>query len=157
MIRAEGTVEKGTVKRSMRSRLAALSLSSAARALLVGLITAVLVFVTGDALGRVWSYVAIVGAGLLVMAMVYFALRFVQRNRRMATSYATLQSNAELFQVAFDFAAIGMALVFPNGRCQRVNRSLCEILGYTDEELLATDFQDFVHPDERITARTKWE
>jgi PAS domain S-box-containing protein len=29
-----------------------------------------------------------------------------------------------------------------------VNRALCEILGYTEEELLATDFQSLTHPDD---------
>jgi len=54
----------------------------------------------------------------------------------------------ELFRVAFDYAAIGMALVSPTGRWLRVNRSLCDILGYTKEELLATEFQAAVHPED---------
>jgi diguanylate cyclase (GGDEF)-like protein/PAS domain S-box-containing protein len=60
----------------------------------------------------------------------------------------SLRDSMELFRVAFDYAAIGMALVSPTGRWLRVNRSLCEILGYTKEELLATDFQAAVHPDD---------
>jgi diguanylate cyclase (GGDEF)-like protein/PAS domain S-box-containing protein len=64
----------------------------------------------------------------------------------------TLQSNAELFRVAFDFAAIGMALVSPTGRWHRINQSLCEILGYSEEELLAKDFQEFVHPEDRASS-----
>jgi diguanylate cyclase (GGDEF)-like protein/PAS domain S-box-containing protein len=157
MMRADGTVEKRPMKRSMRSLLAALPTPSAARLLFVVIVSAILVVATGDSLGRIWPYVAVIGAAILAITVLYFASRFPTRTRPVATSIATLQSSTELFQVAFDFAAIGMALVFPSGRCQRVNRSLCEILGYTDRELLATDFQDFVHPDERIGARTKWE
>ena len=37
---------------------------------------------------------------------------------------------------AFEFAAIGMALLTPDSRVRRVNRAFCEMLGYT-QELLA--------------------
>jgi PAS domain S-box-containing protein len=53
-----------------------------------------------------------------------------------------------LFRSAFEFAAIGMALVAPNGRFLRVNRSLCEITGYPEKELLKRTFQDITHPDD---------
>jgi diguanylate cyclase (GGDEF)-like protein/PAS domain S-box-containing protein len=155
MIRADGTVKKRPLE-SLRSLLAAAPTPSAARLLFVVIVSCILVVAT-DSLGRVWPYVAVIIAAILAITVLYFASRFPKRTGPVATSIATLQSSTELFQAAFDFAAIGMALVFPNGRCQRVNRSLCEILGYTDQELLATDFQDFVHPDERLGARTKWE
>ena len=156
MIRADGTVKKRPLE-SLRSLLATVPTPSAARLLFVVIVSCILVVATGDSLGRVWPYVAMIIAAILAITVLYFASRFPTRTGPVATSIATLQSSTELFQAAFDFAAIGMALVFPNGRCQRVNRSLCEILGYTDQELLATDFQDFVHPDERLGARTKWE
>ena len=53
-----------------------------------------------------------------------------------------------LFQNAFDHAAIGMALVAPDGRWLRVNRSVTEITGYSAEELLKVRFQDITHPDD---------
>jgi diguanylate cyclase (GGDEF)-like protein/PAS domain S-box-containing protein len=157
MIRAAGTLEKRVSWRSVRSLLTAVPTPSAARLLFVLIVSAILVVATGDSLGHIWPYVAVIGAAILAITVLYFASRLPRRTSPVATSIATLQNSTGLFQVAFDFAAIGMALVLPSGRCQRVNRSLCEILGYTDRELLATDFQDFVHPDERIAARTKWE
>ena len=57
----------------------------------------------------------------------------------------TLRQEKERFHSAFDHAPIGMALVAPDGRCLRVNRSLCEIVGYTEAELLAVDFQTITH------------
>jgi diguanylate cyclase (GGDEF)-like protein/PAS domain S-box-containing protein len=157
MIRAAGTLEKRLSWRWVRSLLTAVPTPSAARLLFVLIVSAILVVATGDSLGHIWPYVAVIGAAILAITVLYFASRLPRRTSPVATSIATLQNSTGLFQVAFDFAAIGMALVLPSGRCQRVNRSLCEILGYTDRELLATDFQDFVHPDERIAARTKWE
>ncbi len=52
------------------------------------------------------------------------------------------------FRGAFDYAPIGMALVALDGRWLKVNRGVCDILGYTADELLATDFQTLTHPDD---------
>jgi PAS domain S-box-containing protein len=62
-----------------------------------------------------------------------------------------LREGEQRFRGAFEFAAIGMALVAPDGRWLRVNRSLCGIVGYTAEELLATDFQSITHPEDLDT------
>ena len=53
-----------------------------------------------------------------------------------------------LFQNAFDHAAIGMALVAPDGTWLRVNRSLRDMTGYSEAELLKMRFQDITHPDD---------
>ena len=54
----------------------------------------------------------------------------------------------DAFRLAFDAAPIGMALVAPDGRWLRVNRSLCELTGYSEQELLQGSFQDITHPDD---------
>lgn len=61
---------------------------------------------------------------------------------------AALQENEATFRSAFDYSAIGMALVLPDGRWLKVNRSVCEIVGYTEEELLERDFQSITHADD---------
>ncbi|MFN2417183.1 MAG: putative bifunctional diguanylate cyclase/phosphodiesterase [Pyrinomonadaceae bacterium] len=61
-------------------------------------------------------------------------------------------SEGDRFRSAFDYAAIGMALVSTEGRWLQVNRSLCHILGYTEPELLLTDFLSVTHPDDLPTA-----
>ncbi|OLE54799.1 MAG: hypothetical protein AUG51_06770 [Acidobacteria bacterium 13_1_20CM_3_53_8] len=54
----------------------------------------------------------------------------------------------EHFRSAFDYAAIGMALVATDGRWLQVNKSLCEIVGYSEEDLLSMRFQEITHPDD---------
>jgi len=59
-----------------------------------------------------------------------------------------LQESRRRFQTAFEDAPIGVALVGLEGRWMNVNQSLCEIVGYTRDELLARSFQDITHPDD---------
>lgn len=57
------------------------------------------------------------------------------------------QSEAQ-FQQAFEHSLIGMAIISPQGRWERVNSSLCSILGYEASELTNMTIQDITHPDD---------
>ncbi|HBE31804.1 MAG TPA: hypothetical protein DD990_10840, partial [Cyanobacteria bacterium UBA11368] len=59
-----------------------------------------------------------------------------------------LQESEERFRRSFEDAAIGMALVAPDGRWLMVNNSVCEIVGYSEEELLSKIVTDITHPDD---------
>lgn len=52
------------------------------------------------------------------------------------------------FEATFEQAAVGIALLDPDGRWLRVNRKLCDIVGYRPDELLSKSFQDITHPDD---------
>lgn len=54
----------------------------------------------------------------------------------------------ERFRLAFENAAIGMALVAPAGRFLRVNQALCELVGFGNAELVAKTFQEITHPED---------
>jgi PAS domain S-box-containing protein len=60
----------------------------------------------------------------------------------------TLQESEERFRLTFDEAPIGMALVTLDGRFIRVNRALCEIVGYSSGELTGLSFYAVTHPDD---------
>ena len=66
---------------------------------------------------------------------------------RKRTEY-TLGEARDRFRSIFDHAPIGVAMVSLEGRYLQVNRSLCEILGYTGEELRALTWQAITHPDD---------
>ncbi|MEA2685492.1 MAG: hypothetical protein QOE93_687, partial [Actinomycetota bacterium] len=53
------------------------------------------------------------------------------------------------FDVAFDAAPIGMALFNTDGEYVRVNRSICDLLGRSEAQLLGHRDQEFTHPDDR--------
>ncbi len=59
-----------------------------------------------------------------------------------------LALSEEEFRQTFDHATIGMALVNAAGSWIKVNKSLCDITGYTEEELIKKDFRQITHPDD---------
>lgn len=65
-----------------------------------------------------------------------------------------LRESEELFRRAFEDAAIGMALVDSGGRFLRVNRALCEMLGYSEPELQVITYETITHPDDLDTSLT---
>ncbi|WP_454715706.1 PAS domain S-box protein [Caulobacter segnis] len=58
------------------------------------------------------------------------------------------KAQMEIFETSFDHAAVGMALVTLEGGFHKINDAFCGIVGYSPEELLATDFQTITHPDD---------
>ena len=59
-----------------------------------------------------------------------------------------LRESEERFRATFEHAAVGAAQVGIDGRWLRVNQRLCEIVGYSQEELLGKTFQDITHADD---------
>lgn len=53
--------------------------------------------------------------------------------------------------LALHYSPIGMALVSLEGQWLKVNKSLCQMLGYSEDELLQTNFQAITHPEDLYT------
>jgi diguanylate cyclase (GGDEF)-like protein/PAS domain S-box-containing protein len=116
--------------------------------------TSITYFAGASAAGFIAKLMGVIGfqaflAAIPIIAIVYFTYRTYLKNIEAAEQHlAELQESEERFRSAFDYAAIGMALVSPEGRWLQVNRALSSIVGYTEEELLETDFQSISHQDD---------
>jgi PAS domain S-box-containing protein len=72
--------------------------------------------------------------------------REVAERRRMEEE---LHRSEEEFRSLFDLSAIGMTQVSPSGKYLRVNRKLCQMLGYSEQEMLQLTLHEVTHPDDR--------
>ena len=78
----------------------------------------------------------------------YDASTHARRIRRVRKMEEDLLASEERFRVIFEQAAVGMAQARLDGRWLHVNQRLCDIVGYTRDELLARSFQDITYPED---------
>jgi len=130
--------------------------------------TSLTYFAGASAAGIIAKLVALLGiyaflATAPIIAIVYFTyctyLKNIEASTRqveLARQHAeqvqqhmsALRDSEERFRNAFDYATIGMAVVALDGSWLQVNRSLCEIVGYSEAELLRANFADITHKDD---------
>ncbi len=105
----------------------------------------------------------VVVATFPIIFFIYLTYRMYMKNVEMATAQAeqaenyakileerslALRESEERFRSAFNYAPIGIALVSTDGSWLKVNRALCDILGYTEEEFLAANFQSMLFAED---------
>ncbi|MDO8250257.1 MAG: PAS domain S-box protein [Rhodoferax sp.] len=71
--------------------------------------------------------------------------------RHLDHTKTAIEESEARFRSIFERASLGIALVAPNGGWLSVNQELCDIVGYSQEELLSLTFQDITHPDDLET------
>jgi PAS domain S-box-containing protein len=76
-----------------------------------------------------------------------------QARRQAETVNEQLHQSEERFRLTLDEAPIGMALVTPDRRFSRVNRALCDMVGYSPDELSKMTYPTITHPDDVSTDR----
>ena len=69
-------------------------------------------------------------------------------------SQRQLRESEDRFRTAFDHAPTGLCLSTRNGRFLQVNLTLCQMLGYSEAELLGMRWADVTHPDDSAQARS---
>jgi two-component system, cell cycle sensor histidine kinase and response regulator CckA len=74
--------------------------------------------------------------------------RVRERTADLEQANRELRESEERFRATFEQAAVGIAHVSTDGRFLRVNQRLCEIVGYSQEELLERTFRDITVPED---------
>lgn len=82
-----------------------------------------------------------------IIGVVVFAVDITERKQ----AEEELVISEKRFRGAFETASAGMALAGTDGRWLKVNRALTQIVGFSEEELLARDFQSMTHPEDLPT------
>jgi PAS domain S-box-containing protein len=59
-----------------------------------------------------------------------------------------LRESEARFKSAFEDVAVGMTITELDGRLTQANQALCDMLGYTKEELFKLRFSDITHPED---------
>jgi len=87
-----------------------------------------------------WFFVSI--SGLLI-----FLLTKVSNNL-LGDVIDDLTHSNKKFKATIENAPVGIAHHKPDENWMEINKTLCDLLGYSREELLQLDFHDFIHPDD---------
>ncbi|WP_413175067.1 PAS domain S-box protein [Anabaena azotica] len=61
---------------------------------------------------------------------------------------SALRESEKLFRTTFEQAAVGMSHTALDGQFLLVNQSYCQILGYSEAELLSLNYQSITHPED---------
>jgi diguanylate cyclase (GGDEF)-like protein/PAS domain S-box-containing protein len=130
--------------------------------------TSITYFIGATAAGVGAKMVHVIGFKVIIATapvtiFIYFTYRMYLKNVEMSLTQAeqaerhakalelqsiALRESEERFRSAFSYAPIGIALVSPDGHWLKVNKSLCEIVGYNEEELLTKDFQSITNKED---------
>ncbi|HSV55306.1 MAG TPA: EAL domain-containing protein [Burkholderiaceae bacterium] len=96
--------------------------------------------------------VGLSGAVISVLLGALVMLLASQRALALARAAKTgdaLEDSEGRFRALFNQAAVGVAQVNTlTGRFERINQKYCEIVGYTEQEMMALDFKSITHPDD---------
>ncbi len=66
---------------------------------------------------------------------------------------AALRQSEERFRRIFEQGPLGMGILSPDDYFIRANSRLCQMVGYTEEELTGLSYLDITHPDDVETSR----
>jgi PAS domain S-box-containing protein len=85
----------------------------------------------------------------LTQLVVVGAIWWMQgQNQRLRQLHDDLEASRKRFRDTFEHAAAGITQVDLRGNLTLVNQTFCQLVGYSEDELLHMRFQDFTHPDD---------
>jgi len=66
-----------------------------------------------------------------------------------------IKESEEQFRAIFEFAPNGILMLSTTGSFLKVNKALCDMLGYTESELMGFTFKDITYPDD-LSLSNEW-
>ena len=124
--------------------LAAIVLISAAVAGVVALNVRQL----GPILALAAAMLALALLGLVNLSLRAHARQLARQDARIGKAQREVELSQRRFSASFTHAAIGMAIVSPDGSIQQVNAALCRLLGRNESDLVAAPFDTLLPPGE---------
>lgn len=104
---------------------------------------------TAEALVTVETAISLNFWYLLTQSVVVGSIALMQRQaRQLRASMAQARASHQHMLDTFESVTMGMAHTQPDGPWIRVNRRYGDILGYTPEEMMRSDWRRFTHPDD---------
>lgn len=86
---------------------------------------------------------------LVTPALYFFIYRpFVIHIEEHRKAEEALRESEEQFRGVFDHSRVGVNVLGADYKYLRVNRSFCDMVGYSEKELVAHDFKGITHPDD---------
>ncbi|WP_417521693.1 EAL domain-containing protein [Marinobacter sp.] len=85
-----------------------------------------------------------------------FAFDSFDRESERRNALEALRSSEQHFRAYFERSMFGMAASSPAKGWIEVNQALCNMLGYTAKELMATTWADVIHPDDIEFSRARY-
>jgi len=98
-----------------------------------------------ESLKLVTAFIALLTACLTVFKVIPL---WSHRSPTQNHAQQELQAREQEFRAVFEQAAVGMARLTPDGHWVQVNQKLCNLFGYTPEELQQRTFQEITYPDD---------
>lgn len=95
---------------------------------------------------QIWIHGVIWFLGLLGIVGFYRRVRELDAKRKLAQQQVTERD--ALFRNYFESGRVGMCITSVDHKWLRVNRSLCDMLGYSEQELTCTTWTELTHPDD---------
>jgi PAS domain S-box-containing protein len=74
---------------------------------------------------------------------------------KLAAANAQLHASEAVYRATFDQALVGIVHADLAGRFTRANRTFCEMLGYSEPDLLGLNYGDVTHPEDRPNSKAR--
>ena len=98
---------------------------------------------------RNYNYLVV---SVFTLVIIAFGTLLVVVLTRQARSVVALKERESQFRATFNQAAIGISHTALDGRFLQVNQKLCDMLGYTREEMLTMRWQQITHPADLVSS-----